>query len=113
MRLNVNSTSSALKSRVGVNQGVVWNFTPSRRWKVYLRPSSEISQLFARPGTTLVAPFSNSASRLYSGSAASLSVAVVYCAVSKPAGLPSEQNTRLLLAAWLMEVAANRSEEHT
>ena len=27
-----------------------------------------------------------------------LSVAVVYCAVSKPAGLPSEQNTRLLAA---------------
>jgi hypothetical protein len=48
---------------------------------------------------------------LYSGSAASLSVAVVYCAVSKPAGLPSEQNTRLLLAAWLMEVAANRPEQ--
>ncbi|MNT87008.1 hypothetical protein D3C72_2273720 [compost metagenome] len=56
----------------------------------------------------MVEPFSNSARRLYSGSAASLSVAVVYCAVSKPAGLPSEQNTRLLEAAWLMDVAANR-----
>src|SRR5471032_678884 len=113
MRLKVNSTSSALKSRVGLKSLLLWNFTPSRRWKVYVRPSSAISQRVVRPGTTLVAPFLNSASRLYSGSAASLSVAVVYCAVSRPAGLPSEQNTRLLLAAWLRELAANRTEEHT
>ncbi|MNG18716.1 hypothetical protein D3C84_1028070 [compost metagenome] len=34
MRLKVNSTSSALNSRVGLKYGVVWNLTPSRRWKV-------------------------------------------------------------------------------
>src|SRR5471032_496683 len=109
MRLKVNSTSSALKSRVGLKSLLLWNFTPSRRWKVYVRPTSEISHLVANPGTTLVAPFSNSTSRLYSGSAASLSVAVVYCAESNPAGLPSEQNTRLFLsAAWPIVATASR-----
>ena len=34
MRLYENSTSSALKSRVGLNLSVLWNFTPWRRWKV-------------------------------------------------------------------------------
>src|SRR3990167_6759091 len=58
MRLKVNSTSSALKSRVGLN---------------------------------------------------SLLVAVVYCSVSNPAGLPSEQNTRLFFsAAWPMVAMASR-----
>ena len=37
------TTSSALKSRVGVKKSVVWNFTPGRRWKVYSSPSSETS----------------------------------------------------------------------
>ena len=51
-------------SRVGVKYGVVWNFTPWRRWKVISVPSSEISQLSARPGSVSVLPFSNSISRL-------------------------------------------------
>jgi len=34
MRSNVNTTSSALNSRVGLKKAVVWNFTPWRRWKV-------------------------------------------------------------------------------
>src|SRR5450830_2112608 len=109
MRLKVNTTSSALKSRDGVKYAVVWNFTPRRRWKVYTRPSAEISQLSASAGATEVSPLTNSTSRLYSGSAASLSVAVVYCAVSNPAGLPSEQNTRLFLsAAWPIVATASR-----
>src|SRR5471030_1562858 len=95
MRLNVNSTSSALNSRVGLKYGVVWNLTPSRRWKVYVSTSGEISQLVARPGTTAVPPRSNWLKRLNTVSAeASKSVPVVYCAGSKPAGLPSEQKTR-------------------
>ena len=44
-------TSSAFMSRVGVKKSVVWNFTPGRSLKVYSRPSSEISQLSARPGS--------------------------------------------------------------
>src|SRR5450830_1141900 len=108
MRLKVNTTSSALKSRDGVKYAVVWNFTPRRRWKVYTRPSAEISQLSASAGATEVSPLTNSTSRLYSGSAASLSVAVVYCAVSNPAGLPSEQNTRLP-AAWAKGEPAHRA----
>ena len=40
-----------------------------------------------------------------------LSVAVVYCAVSKPAGLPSEQNTRLRSAALQIELVASRAEK--
>lgn len=31
---NEKITSSALKSRVGVNSLLLWNFTPLRRWKV-------------------------------------------------------------------------------
>ncbi|MNN52188.1 hypothetical protein D3C81_1668710 [compost metagenome] len=34
IRLKVNSTSSALNARVGLKNSVVWNLTPSRRWKV-------------------------------------------------------------------------------
>ena len=34
MRLYENSTSSALKSRVGVNLPLLWNFTPGRSLKV-------------------------------------------------------------------------------
>src|SRR5471032_3264091 len=108
MRLNVNSTSSALNSRVGLKYGVVWNLTPSRRWKVYVRPSGETSQLVARPGTTAVPPRSNWLRRLNTVSAeASKSVPVVYWPGSKPAGLPSEQNTRLV-AAWAKGAAAIR-----
>ena len=58
------TTSSAFISRVGVNQAVVWNFTPGRRWKVISVPSSEVSQLSARPGSVSVEPFLNSISRL-------------------------------------------------
>jgi hypothetical protein len=37
------TTSSALKSRVGVKKSVVWYLTPGRSLKVYWRPSSETS----------------------------------------------------------------------
>ena len=62
-RMKVKTTSSAFISRVGVNQCVVWNFTPGRRWKVISVPSSETSQLSARPGSVSVEPFLNSISR--------------------------------------------------
>jgi hypothetical protein len=62
--LNEYSTSSALKSRLGVKFAVVWNLTPLRRWKVYSSPSSETSQLSARAGTILVVPGANSTRRL-------------------------------------------------
>ncbi|MNN52189.1 hypothetical protein D3C81_1668720 [compost metagenome] len=58
-----------------------------------------MSQLVARPGMTAVPPRSNWLRRLKTVSAeASKSVPVVYWPGSKPAGLPSEQNTRLVAA---------------
>ena len=63
-RSKENSTSSALRSRVGVKNEVVWNFTPGRSLNVYCSPSSEISQLSARPGSISVVPGLNSTSRL-------------------------------------------------
>ena len=62
-----NSTSSALKSRVGVNFAVPWNLTPWRSLNVYDRPSGAAVKLSASPGITLVVPISNSTSRLYIG----------------------------------------------
>ena len=50
MRWKVYATSSAVKSLP------LWNFTPCLKWKVYSRPSSEISQLSARLGTIFHQP---------------------------------------------------------
>src|SRR5260364_116875 len=72
IRSKVKSTSSALKSRVGLNQGVVWNFTPRRRSNVYTRLSSETSQRSARLGSILFM-----LSRLYSSSRLNNVVATV------------------------------------
>ena len=63
-RSNVKITSSALKSRVGVKNSVLWNATPGRSVNVYSSPSSDTSQLSARAGTTVVSPRSNSTRRL-------------------------------------------------
>ena len=40
-RSNVNITSSALNSRVGLKYGVVWNFTPLRKVNVKVFASGE------------------------------------------------------------------------
>src|SRR5450830_480478 len=99
MRLYENTTSSALKSRVGVNLAVVWNLTPWRSLKVYVRPSAETSHEVARPGTRLVVPSSNCTRRLYIGTdEASKVVPVVNNCGLNPSGLPSEQNTRVFAA---------------
>ncbi len=63
-RSNEKITSSAFMSRVGVNMSLEWNFTPGRRLNVYSVPSSDTSQLSARPGIRLVVPRSNSTSVL-------------------------------------------------
>ena len=62
-RSNVNSTSSALKSRVGVKSLLDCHFTPCRRWKVMVLPSGEMSQLSASDGSVCVVPSLNATSR--------------------------------------------------
>ena len=50
-RSSENSTSSAfIVARRHETSSLDWKRTPRRRWKVYSRPSSEISQDSARPG---------------------------------------------------------------
>jgi hypothetical protein len=57
------STSSALKSRVGLKPFTPeWNLTPLRSLKVIVLPPSATCQLSASPGSTLVVPRSNSVS---------------------------------------------------
>src|SRR6201999_493737 len=110
MRWNVNTTSSALNSRVGLNQDVVWNLTPWRRWNVYVLPSGETSHFSARPGSTFVPPRSNSTRRLYTVNVFAVkSVPVVYWAGSKPAGLPSEQYTSVLFGMAAFAAVAAKS----
>src|SRR5436190_22830295 len=87
MRLMENITSSALKSRVGLNHGVAWNFTPLRRDKVYTVPSALMLQRSTKPGTTCVVPGANLSSWSYSGMpAASVVTLNSYCAMSNPSG---------------------------
>ncbi|MCY1246297.1 hypothetical protein D9M72_595170 [compost metagenome] len=74
---------------------VVWNLTPLRRWNVYVRPSSLMSQDSASAGITSVVPGLKSARRLKMVSAtASAVTAVVYWTMSKPSGLFSVQTTK-------------------
>jgi hypothetical protein len=50
-RRQVKSTSSALNSRVGVKNGVVWKRTPGRSSKVNTRASGDTCQAVASAGT--------------------------------------------------------------
>ena len=92
MRFHENSTSSALKSRVGVKLALLWNLTPWRSLNVTTLPSGETVHDSARAGMMLVVPVSNSTSRLNIGTdTASKVVPVVKNCGWKPSGLPSEQ----------------------
>src|SRR5438045_7771815 len=94
MRFHENSTSSALKSRVGLKLALLWNLTPLRSLKVYVLPSGDTVHDSASAGTMLVVPISNSTRRLNIGTdTASKVVPVVKNCGWKPSGLPSEQNT--------------------
>src|SRR5690349_2538895 len=102
MRFHEKTTSSALKSRVGVNCALLWNLTPLRRWKVYDLPSAATSHFSASAGTMLVVPISNSTRRLNIGTdAASNVVPVLKNCGWNPSGLPSEQYTSVLAACAL------------
>src|SRR5204863_4346635 len=98
MRFHENSTSSALKSRVGLKLALLWNLTPLRSLNVYVLPSGDTVHDSASAGTMLVVPISNSTRRLNIGTdTASNVVPVVKNCGWKPSGLPSEQNTRVPL----------------
>src|SRR5450755_1113215 len=100
MRFHENSTSSALKSRLGVKLALLWNLTPLRSLNVYVLPSGETVHDSASAGTMLVLPSSNCTIRLNMGTdAASKVVPVVKNCGWNPSGLPSEQNTRVPFAA--------------
>ena len=87
----MNSTSSALKSRVGLNHGVLWNFTPSRSLNVKLFASGEISQLMASLGCNSVVGRLKP-SRLSNICALTVLVlALSHMPGSKPSGLASAQ----------------------
>ena len=92
IRLQLNSTSSALKSRVGLKFALLWNFTPLRSLKVTVLLSGDTVHDSASAGTMLVVPISNSTRRLYIGTdTASNVVPVEKNCGWKPSGLPSEQ----------------------
>ena len=92
MRFQENSTSSALKSRVGLKLALLWNLTPLRSLKVYVFPSGDTVHDSASAGTMLVVPISNSTRRLNIGTdTASNVVPVVKNCGWNPSGLPSEQ----------------------
>ena len=85
------TTSSALKSRVGVKAALLLNFTPLRRWKVYSVPSSEMSHFSAKAGTTSVVPGLNSTRRLNNCRTTSIVLPPSKKLGLKPSGLASEQ----------------------
>ena len=92
MRFHENSTSSALKSRVGLKLALLWNLTPCRSLNVTTLLSGETVHDSASAGMMLVVPVSNSTSRLNIGTdTASNVVPVEKNCGWKPSGLPSEQ----------------------
>ena len=92
IRLQLNSTSSALKSRVGLKFALLWNLTPFLSLNVTTLPSGDTVHDSASAGTMFVVPMSNSTSRLNIGTdTASNVVPVEKNCGWKPSGLPSEQ----------------------
>src|ERR1700689_1564706 len=78
-----------------------WNFTPLRRWKVYVSPFGETVQLVARSGVTLKAGVSHvSVSKMFASTGAT------FCSLVSAGSSESGVCAHAMVRVWLLELAA-------